>query len=901
MASVAPLPKWQVFDGTGTPLSGAKLYTFLAATSTPANTYTNYVGDTPAAWPLVFDSEGRSEVWLGTGSYKLILLNSVDSTIWSVDGVQGSGGAGSAGMQSVQKVVGASNSLRALSAGICDLVTAMGYSDSSDGGGGTFRWKSSSVLTDDGGYVIKPAASDATTSGRWFRLISGPVNPRWWGAVGDGATDDSGAFSNAKTYLTTYSPTSGFQVPAGNYSLGSLSDTTFFSTHAVNLLPNAILKWSTGSVQINAVIAQDDTSKHFDLGSIPVFPKGATVSPLWFGALGDGTNDDSTAINRAIGSLTTGGTVLFASGRTYKITSPLTLKSNVTLQGEGGGSKILADSTAFTSGSHMISHSPQSECLENVNIDSLNIVGSTSRTTGGIWLNAKNSAVKNCLITDQYKQGVAVGGMATGGADVHVTNNTLKSCGTGANGLPYPAIDVISGARHKIFGNTVKDSTAGGNSIRIYPQALSAGYADIISYVEVSENTVCSAIAYETSATTDSTDSARNIKISDNLVQNVSDTDVIKIGTLVAKYSPKGTVVVKGNTINNVKNAGTGIKIYQNAPSYAIYDSLHVVENAITTAADATAWGIDLYYCDSTGLVAGNTINSVGASGILYGIRQNGSSSKLQYGTNFGNGTTALYSGVTGKTIDIGEGFRASTDGTDGTNTVTVSTVLSSRIQEKKGASVDATSTLVLGSGNYFNVNVMGQQIKGIDSTGWQSGSVVQLYWEASGDTLVHGSTDVSPNLILSVGMNHTVEAGDMFAFRYDSDRSSWIEMKTTLSGAILTNTDSSTFIVTFPTDKDVTFSAKKYNDNSVRLNWGDKPGLDVAVNHDGTGLVPDAFRPSSGYRYLPIRIREASSGDRFWGEMRVGSDGSVRIDSTIYGASPLTDAMYAGCQWYLI
>jgi len=85
---------WQFFDNNGDPLSGGKLYTYEAGTTTPEATYTTSSGGTAHANPIVLDSAGRisgsSEVWLTDGqSYKFILKTSADVQLWSADNVSG--------------------------------------------------------------------------------------------------------------------------------------------------------------------------------------------------------------------------------------------------------------------------------------------------------------------------------------------------------------------------------------------------------------------------------------------------------------------------------------------------------------------------------------------------------------------------------------------------------------------------------------------------------------------------------------------------------------------------------------------------------------------------------------------------------------------------------------------
>ena len=84
---------WQFFDNNGNPLSGGKLFTYAAGTTTNQATYTSSSGNTAHANPIVLDSAGRvsgGEVWLTNGqSYKFLLKTSADVQLWSADNVSG--------------------------------------------------------------------------------------------------------------------------------------------------------------------------------------------------------------------------------------------------------------------------------------------------------------------------------------------------------------------------------------------------------------------------------------------------------------------------------------------------------------------------------------------------------------------------------------------------------------------------------------------------------------------------------------------------------------------------------------------------------------------------------------------------------------------------------------------
>jgi hypothetical protein len=87
--SLAPTPKLQFFDANGAPLAGGLLYTYAAGTTTPLATYTDSTGVSANTNPIVLDSRGEANVWLGTASYKLALYTSVGVLIWTVDNLNG--------------------------------------------------------------------------------------------------------------------------------------------------------------------------------------------------------------------------------------------------------------------------------------------------------------------------------------------------------------------------------------------------------------------------------------------------------------------------------------------------------------------------------------------------------------------------------------------------------------------------------------------------------------------------------------------------------------------------------------------------------------------------------------------------------------------------------------------
>lgn len=83
----------QFLDNSGNVLTGGKIYTYAAGTTTPQATYTNATGAIPQANPLILDAAGRvpsGEIWLTDGlQYKFVLKDSNDVLIGTYDNVIG--------------------------------------------------------------------------------------------------------------------------------------------------------------------------------------------------------------------------------------------------------------------------------------------------------------------------------------------------------------------------------------------------------------------------------------------------------------------------------------------------------------------------------------------------------------------------------------------------------------------------------------------------------------------------------------------------------------------------------------------------------------------------------------------------------------------------------------------
>ena len=203
---------WQFFDDNGSPLSGGKLYTYQAGTTTPAATYTSSSGATPNANPIVLDAAGRptAEVWLTAGTeYKFVVKTSTDVTIRTYDNIP-----------SVNDPAG----LIAFEADLANATDAakgdalVGFRQSNAGG----------VL----------AGAVARTVHQKFQESISVLD---FGAVGDGVTDDTAAIQ-AAIDAASNTVTKKVRVPYGAAGIYKLTNAVFFNTGGVTM------EWDNNSI-----------------------------------------------------------------------------------------------------------------------------------------------------------------------------------------------------------------------------------------------------------------------------------------------------------------------------------------------------------------------------------------------------------------------------------------------------------------------------------------------------------------------------------------------------------------------------------------------------------------------------------------------------------------------------
>jgi hypothetical protein len=333
MATVAPYAKLQFFDDNGAPLAGGKVYYYDAGTSDAKDTYSDQAGTIANANPVILDSAGRATIFLGSGSYKQVVKTSADVLVSTVDGI-----AGTDQYSTVDTVA----ELKALRSGQSDTVIVHGYYAAGDGGGGMFYWNSSSTATADNGVIVQP--NSAPSTGRWFRMVDGYISPKFYGAKGDGTTNDTAAIQAADTFANANGYVLSFR--DGTYVINNTtiaSDWEFY--------PDAMISVNSGqAVTFSGKAANDPLWQIFTGSGTVTFGAGAVryVRPEWCG--GCGTANDYAPVLAAVEILgrSGGGTLAFLDNKTYTWNTSIPLDDDIKV--EAGKNTILRHTTNTTTG-----------------------------------------------------------------------------------------------------------------------------------------------------------------------------------------------------------------------------------------------------------------------------------------------------------------------------------------------------------------------------------------------------------------------------------------------------------------------------------------------------------------------------------------------------------------------
>lgn len=314
-----------------------------------------------------------------------------------------------------------------------------------------------------------------------------------------------------------------------------------------------------------------------------------------FGAVGDGSIDDTAAIQAALNA---GTNVYFGgSSKSYRISDKLTVQSNTTIFGEKPTITQTKNLTQIF----------DIDTKDNVTVTGIKFVGvgtdfvnnDTNPYATAIYTNSGSSNI--CITDNEFNNFGYAGIRLKGAVGAQIINNTFDGPGS-------PTLTpVTSGACYGVLTDTgCEKIVISGNTIKKYAQGLRV-------------------------------EGAKDIAISSNVISNIVGQHGMYIGSQIERVSVTGNVILAVDLIGikvqaqNGGNPNKDITIVGNAVSSCGGDGISITHGAGSTPqavknsnvtisdnsiSDITAYGIIVQNGDIC-TVSGNTINVCGASGII--------------------------------------------------------------------------------------------------------------------------------------------------------------------------------------------------------------------------------------------------------------------------------------------
>lgn len=304
--TLMPTPKPQFFAIAGIPLVGGKIYTYAAGTSTPLPTFSDAAGEIPQTNPIKLNSRGEPAnpiFWLG--NYRVEIRDALGNLIYTVDNFNTDPyGIGNFSNGTGASLIGFSQGkaeavTRTVESKLRDFVNAVDYpslqaafnaSDTVFVTSANYPVaanytvaKTKNLIILGGGSLTISTGVTLTIAGTFEapinRIFSGPgavvgirqVHPEWWGAAGDGATDDQPAFAQAHTCVqastSSVGGTATILLASALYQFGStwtISPTNAFPIAVVGMGRNKSLLTPSSTFPAGPVMLVDGNSNGSD-------------------------------------------------------------------------------------------------------------------------------------------------------------------------------------------------------------------------------------------------------------------------------------------------------------------------------------------------------------------------------------------------------------------------------------------------------------------------------------------------------------------------------------------------------------------------------------------------------------------------------------------------------------
>lgn len=412
-------------------------------------------------------------------------------------------------------------------------------------------------------------------------------------------------------------------------------------------------------------------------------PRDSVFNVKDYGARGDGTTNDTTALTNAANAA--GGGVLYFPKGTY-LCDGLTLQANTTVMGEGLGS-VLKSRTGDVNLLNL---------ANGCKVDKMSFDGNKSanpgapnNTSGGIYAYyVSDYEVTHCYIINTNGPGIHLRFASRG----NVTNNNINNCNHGVQiwGGDSAVSDTTAifdititgnivknvvggiwgslGERITIIGNTVENcsdvgidfegctfSTADGNTVKdCINGALAVFYGS--KYITMNNNTVYQGSGYGYGFKAFTTEVNNKISLVGNNIYTVN-----SIGVSTDQGGLSNSLI-EGNVIS-VNGDNTGIRILEGTKNNIINNNVYVATsrgisfegscdsiisgNYIETSSDSSSGGAEggvfLYWRSSSAPCQRNSVYNNIVNGFVTSINDNCWGDHLSYNLIQGNRVNTIY------------------------------------------------------------------------------------------------------------------------------------------------------------------------------------------------------------------------------------------------------------------
>jgi hypothetical protein len=671
----------QFFTNSGAVLTGGKIFTYAAGTTTPQTTFTNASGSVPHSNPIILDASGRvpgGEIWLTDGFvYKFLLKDANDVLIGTYDNIIGinSNFVNFTNDQEIQTATAGqtvftltttnyqpgTNSLSVFVDGVNQYGSGAQYAyvetnsttitfNSGLHVGAEVKFTTSQLNSTAGSdaflvsYVPPFVGSVGTNVGD---KLAQTVSVMDFGAVGDGVTDDTAAIQ-----LALNSGASVINFPQGTYIIdGGLTltapDTTLICTGAtIKLKNNASLKRMLNITGANCTVDGgtwdgnkangNNTGSGFDSYNVFMFADRCTVKNInsinTFGIGIKGFGNYLSALNNRIRNTESYG--IFFDGNTLVSHTGNRAIGNTIDMSEGFiTTQNVGQGILFTAGS--------GQAQIDWELSNNNIIGpQTSVQDQAINLGVRG---RNGIVSNNTTRYGAMG-FSEGGANTIIDGNRfLELAGTVRYGIePSGGAGVIS---NNVVTNALRGVIASGNlnfdGLTITGNHLEAGTAGLGVNLQIGatgsgKNIVISGNYLKASSGVYTGGDVKNLIISGNIVVGPSPTFASGRGVFIDTPSTDAYVFITGNTIIDVQRP---YSIY--SLGAATFNYLFATNNNLSRAgvnANSSVWTAEGLAVIGTTVISANNINPA-TIGLEFSVLDQGSNIKVQYGTGTPEGS----------------------------------------------------------------------------------------------------------------------------------------------------------------------------------------------------------------------------------------------------------------------